>query len=49
MSVLGDNENVYIRLCAYSLAKEISRHSDKDDVELPKRADSVLFYVKNNE
>ena len=32
-----------------SLAKEISKHSEKDDVELPKRAESVLFYVKNNE
>jgi hypothetical protein len=32
-----------------AIAKDISKHSEGDDVELPKRAESVLFYVKNNE
>jgi hypothetical protein len=32
-----------------TIAKDISKHSESDDVQLPKRAESVLFYVKNNE
>lgn len=32
-----------------SIAKGISKYSETEEIELPKRAESVLFYVKNNE
>lgn len=32
-----------------SLAKDISKLTETDEVELPKRAENVLFYVKNND
>ena len=32
-----------------SLAKKIQKHSETDELETPKKAESVLFYVKENE
>jgi len=32
-----------------SLSKKINKHSEADAIEMPKKAESVLFYVKENE
>ena len=32
-----------------TLAKKINKHSKTDEVEIPEKAEGVLFYVKNNE